>query len=152
LEIFLPYLRQQLTHRLVIDTLANFAELDAKVTDVLVSKVLKLGMPVTPIYTIFENIKDSSKPDQNNWSGYLIPAADAGYTFIVKNSDPKPVLSLDGVILDFIQQEDPTNEWWSAALALQAGKLYKLATTGVELKNISGKPQLQPLQQSHRRH
>jgi len=136
LEIFLPYLRQQLTHRLVIDTLANFAELDAKVTDILVSKVLKLGMPVTPIYTIFENIKDSSKPDQNNWSGYLIPAADAGYTFIVKNGDPKPVLSLDGVILDFIQQEDPTNEWWSAALALQAGKLYKLATTGVELKNI----------------
>jgi len=136
LDIFLPYLRRQLSHRLIIDTLGNFAGLDAKITDVLVSKVLKLGTPVTPIYTVFERIKDSSKPDQNNWSGYLIPAADTGYTFIVKNSDAKPVLSLDGIIQDFIQQEDPTNEWWSATLALQAGKLYKLATTGVELNNI----------------
>ncbi|MBF8277154.1 MAG: hypothetical protein HW390_2227 [Candidatus Brocadiaceae bacterium] len=136
LEIFLPYLRQELTHRFVIDALANFVELDAKITNVLVSEVLKLGAPATPIYGIFEKIKESSKPDENNWSGYLILAADAGYTFIVKNSATKPAVTIDGVIVDFTVQEDPTNEWWSGTTPLQAGKLYKLATTGVGLKNI----------------
>lgn len=136
LGIFLPYLRQQLTHRFVIDTLADFAELEIKVTDVLVSEVLKLGDSATPIYSIFEGIKDSSKPVENNWSGYLIPTADTHYTFIVKDSDTKPVVSIDGVNLDFTAEEDPTNEWWSISTELEAGKLYKLATTGVELKNI----------------
>lgn len=136
LEIFLPYLRQELTHRFIIDTLANFAELDMKITDVLVSEVLKLGTPITPIYSIFEKIKESSKPDESNWNGYLIPAADMAYTFIIKNSDTKPVVNIDGIILDFTVQEDPTNEWWSGPIPLQAGKLYKLAATGIAIKDI----------------
>lgn len=136
LEIFLPYLRQQLTHRFVIDTLADFAEVESKITDVLVSEILKQGAPVTPIYDIFEKIKDTSKPVETNWSGYLIPAADASYTFIARDSDNKPVISIDGTSLDFTVQEDPTNEWWSAMLPLQAGKLYQVSTTGIELKNI----------------
>lgn len=136
LEIFLPYLRQQLTHRFVIETLAVYAELESKVTDELISKILKLGTPAEPIYSIFEKIKDSSKPTETNWSGFLIPAANANFTFIIKNSDAAPVISIDGVALHFTVQEDPTNEWWSDTKELQAGKLYKLATTGVELKNI----------------
>jgi len=136
LEIFLPYLRQQLTRRFVIDTLANFAGVESKITDVLVSEILKQGAPAAPIYGIFEKIKDSSKPIETNWSGYLIPAADASYTFIVRDSDSKPVISIDGVSLDFTVQEDPTNEWWSMLMTLQAGRLYKLSTTGIELKNI----------------
>jgi hypothetical protein len=136
LEIFLPYLRQQLTHRFVVDTLAVFAELESKVTDELVSKILKLGNPAAPIYDIFEKIKDSAKPIETSWSGYLIPAANANFTFVVKNSDAAPSVSIDGVALNFTAQEDPTNEWWSDAKELTAGKLYKLSTTGVELKKI----------------
>lgn len=136
LEIFLPYLRQQLTHRFVIDTLAAYAELESNVTDELVSQVLKLGTPPEPIYHIFEQLKDSSKPPETSWSGYVIPAVSAHVTFIVKNTDAAPVVTIDGVALHFTVQEDPTNEWWSDPLGLQAGKLYKLVTTGVELKNI----------------
>nr|WP_218780231.1 neuraminidase-like domain-containing protein [Crenothrix polyspora] len=142
LAIFLPYLRQQLTHRFVIDTLAAYAEIDSKVTDTLVSSVLKLGANAEPIYNIFEKIKDSSKSVETNWSGYLIPAVDTSYRFIVKHSSDKdgkpvsPLISLDGAGLVFEQQEDPSDEYWSEAKFLQAGKLYKLATTGVELKNI----------------
>ena len=136
LEIFLPYLRQQLTHRFVIDTLAGFAELESKVTDELVSKTLKLGNPAAPIYDIFEKIKDTAKPIETNWSGYLIPAANTNFTFIVKDSDISPSVNIDGVALNFSAQEDPTNEWWSDAIELTAGKLYKLIATGVELKNI----------------
>ncbi|XEC94317.1 neuraminidase-like domain-containing protein [Paenibacillus tarimensis] len=136
LELFLPYLRRQLSHRFVIDTLANFTGLDPKIADVLVSRVLKLGSPAAPIYTVFESIKESAKPEETNWSGYVIPPADAVYTFIVKNSDSKPVVSIDGEGLDFTAEEDPTNEWWSGTTPLQAGKLYKLAATGIELKNM----------------
>ena len=136
LEIFLPYLRQQLAHRFVIDTLSSFVGLENKVTDVLASEILMQGIPAAPIYSIFEKIKDSSKPVETNWNGYLIPASDASYTIIIKNSDTMPVVSIDGVGLNFARQEDPDNEWWSDAIPLQAGKLYKLATTGVDLKNI----------------
>lgn len=142
LEIFLPYLRQQLTHRFVIDTLAGFAELEGKVTDVLASNILMLGTPAEPIYNIFEKIKDSSQPAETNWSGYVIPAIDTSYRFIVKHSSDKdgkpvsPLMSLDGVSLVFEQQDDPNDEYWSEAKLLQAGKLYKLVTTGVELKNV----------------
>jgi|CXWL01.1.fsa_nt_gi hypothetical protein len=136
LEIFLPYLRQQLTHRFVIDILAGFAELESKETDQLVSKTLKLGTPAAPIYDIFEKIKDSAKPVETNWSGYLIPSTNANFTFVVKDSDTAPSVSIDGVALNFTRQDDPDNEWWSDAIELIAGKLYKLNTTGVELKNI----------------
>ncbi|PEJ85528.1 neuraminidase-like domain-containing protein [Bacillus toyonensis] len=144
LEIFLPYLRQQLTHRFVIDTLANFTGLDGKVTNVLIAEVLKLSSTATPIYSIFERIKESSKSDEANWSGYLIPSADANYTFIIKNSVTKPIVSIDGVVLDVSDPEESTNEcrddlnkeWWSETKQLQAGKLYKLNTTDLELKNI----------------
>lgn len=141
LEIFLPYLRQELSHRLVIDTLANFTGLDEKITDVLVSEVLKPGASDVPIYSIFDKIKESTKPDENNWSGYLIPPVEAGYTFIIKNSDTKPAVSINGDVLDFTAQEDANqedliDEWWSGSRSLQAGKLYKLAATGAELKNI----------------
>lgn len=137
LAVFLPYLRQQLTHRFVIETLANFTELEAKITEVLVSEVLKKDEK--PIYGIFEKIKESGKPDES--SGYLIPATDAGYTFVARDSKAAPAISLDGVALNFTRQEDPDqenpdNEWWSEATQLQAGKLYKLATSGVGLKNI----------------
>lgn len=141
LEIFLPYLREQLTHRFVIDALANFTELDTKITDVLVSEVLNLGSSVTPIYSIFEKIKESTKPDETNWSGYLIPAADTDYTFIIKNSSTKPIVNVGGEALIFKVEEDPafeeaTVEWWSNTKSLQAGKLYKLSTADIELKSI----------------
>ncbi|PGE39774.1 hypothetical protein COM60_08350 [Bacillus toyonensis] len=144
LEIFLPYLRQQLTHRFVIDTLAKFTGLDGKTTDLLVSDVIKrVGSTDTPIYNTFEKIKESSNPDVTNWSGYIIPTTDTNYTFIIKKSDIKPNISIDEVHLDFTDQ-DSTNEcqdeqnkeWWSGPILLQAGKLYKIATIGVELKNI----------------
>ncbi|WP_152965917.1 neuraminidase-like domain-containing protein [Pseudobacteroides cellulosolvens] len=136
LEIFLPYLRKELSYRFVIDNLSNYVGLDAKTIDVLVSEVLKLGSPAAPIYNIFESIKESTKPVENNWSGYLIPSADTIYTFVVKKSDTKPSVSVDGETIDFTAQDDPTNEWWSISIPLLGGKLYKLTTTDVEFKNI----------------
>ena len=136
LEVFLPYLRQKLSHTFIIEILSGFAGSDSKVTDALVSEILTLGTPVQPIYSIFENIKESSKLIETNWKGYLIPSSANHFTFVVKNSAVQPTISIDGQVLNFKQQEDPTNEWWSDEIELQAGKLYWLTTTSLELKNI----------------
>ena len=45
-------------HHFIINTLSNFADLDAEMTDELVSKVLITGIPLEPIYSIFEEVKD----------------------------------------------------------------------------------------------
>ncbi|WP_432409200.1 neuraminidase-like domain-containing protein [Wukongibacter sp. M2B1] len=140
LEIFLPYLRQQLSYRFVIDTLVDFTGLDAKITEVLVSKVLRQKLTSMPIYNIFKIIRESNRVDETSWKGYLIPAVDAKYTFIIKNGDTKPTVSIDGNILDLIQEDSSddcmNHEWWSKTKTLQAGKLYKLHVSGVEFKNI----------------
>lgn len=138
LELFLPYLRQQLTHRFVIDTLAKQIGLDTKVTDVLVTEIVRDSSD-KPLYDIFEKIKESAKPNDANWNGYLIPASDASYTFIVKNSNDAPTVIVDGKQLHFTASEDPTNEWWSGALTLQAGKIVKLAATGIKLSDLCWK-------------
>jgi hypothetical protein len=136
LKIFLPYLRQQLSHRLVVNTLSAYAGLATKETDVLISEVLVSGSPSASLFSIFEKIKESAKPADTSWRGYLIPASENTYTFIVRESDAQPVITLDGVSLDFTVQEDPTNEWWSASLELEAGKLYNVQTTGIPMENI----------------
>ncbi len=134
--VFLPYLRRQLTHRFIVDTLSGLVGLDRKVTDVFISEVLRVGTPSAPVYNIFEAIKESAKPTSIDWNGYMIPSAEGQYTFIVKDSDAKPDISIDGNALEFTAQEDPTNEWWSNAQKLQAGKLYKFAVNGIDLKNL----------------
>lgn len=138
LEIFLPYLRQELSHRFIVDALSDFESLETKITDVLISQILKLGTPVTTAYSIFESIRESNLPVGKDWSGYFIPARETTYTFIIKNftatnSKPHPVISIDGVTLVFAVQEYPADEWWSADIPLQADKLYKLSNGGTGL-------------------
>lgn len=136
LKLFLPYLRGQLTRRFIIDTLAGFVGIDGKLADALVSEVLKIGDPAMPILGLFERIRDSAGPAEAGWSGYLVPPADAAYTLIVKNNDSPPIVALDGGAIAFEAQEDPTNEWWSGALSLQGGRLYKLQASGAAIVDL----------------
>ena len=152
LMVFLPYLRRELTHRFVIDTLSNLAGLPREVTDTLISEVLMTtDTPQMPIYNVFEKIKNSATPSDGSWQGYLIPSAEGNYTFIVKDgdSDNDPNLSIEEMPpfawekpcamppFELEQTDDPTNEWWAKIpVTLQAGKLYKLSVTGIDLANI----------------
>jgi hypothetical protein len=139
INVFMPYLRQQLTHRFIVETVSGIAGLEKEITDALISEVLRIGTPLTPVYSVFEAIKESARPDNMNWSGYLIPSASGQYSFIIRDSDSKPVLGIDGAALTFTAQEDPTNEWWSSPQKLQAGKLYNLSVSGIDLKNLNWK-------------
>lgn len=139
LGIFLPYLRQQLSRRFVIDTLAAHVGLDAKTAAVLVEEALLSGAPAAPIYGVFAAIKDSAKPDEAGASGMLLPPADADYTLIVRDSDAQPAIRLDGKPIAMTAQEDPTNEWWSEPIPLQAGRPYKLEAAGVSRSTLHWK-------------
>jgi Tc toxin complex TcA C-terminal TcB-binding domain/Neuraminidase-like domain len=138
LNVFLPYLRQELTHRFVVATLSNLVGLGSEITDVLISEVLMSSPSSSPIYTIFEKIRRSAKPVGMDWQGYLIPSVDADYTFIVKETSIKPQVLIEGVPpFDWELQLDNRNEWWAKTpIKLQAGKLYKLSVTGIDLKNV----------------
>ena len=139
MQVFLPYLRRELTHRFIVDTLSNLVGLERQVTDVLISEVLRIGTPPVAVFDVFQAIKESAAPASANFRGYLIPSTDAAFTFVVKNSDNAPDVRIEGLPLAFIQQEDPTNEWWSSPQKLQAGKLYQLAINGLELKHFQWK-------------
>ncbi|BFT72396.1 neuraminidase-like domain-containing protein [Paenibacillus sp. P36] len=138
LEIYLPYLRQQLSHRFVINTLAGFVGLDAKIVEALVSEVLKQDASDEPIYGIFENIKESANPNEAKWEVYVNPASDALYTFVVRDSDTEPAVSMDGKALVFTEQEDLVNgkEWWSDTQTLHAGTLVNLVASGIHITQI----------------
>jgi hypothetical protein len=134
LTIYIPYLRQELTRRFIVNTLAGFAGLELDITDALLTKVLHTAG--APLFDVFKKIKESEKPDEANWEGYLVPPATSNYILVIKDSNAKPVVSIDERLIDFEAQEDPTNEWWSTSVELQAGKLYKLEAVATELKNI----------------
>jgi Tc toxin complex TcA C-terminal TcB-binding domain/Neuraminidase-like domain len=128
LQVFLPYLRQQLYHSFIINLLSNQTGMDPAVTDLLVSTVLQVPAIPTPVpvYNVFESIKNSSAPSATGWNGFLIPATDSVVTFIVQNGSTvqAPVILLGNTAIPFIQQDDPTNEWWSVPTKLLAGKVY----------------------------
>jgi hypothetical protein len=139
LAVFLPYLRRELAHRFVVATLSNALSLSAEITDVLISKILETNdAPPKKIYRIFEAIKASAKPSATNFKGYLIPSTTSDYTFVVKDSDTLQNIVIEGKTLALTQQEDPTNEWWSETINLQAGKLYEFSAS-IETKNLHWK-------------
>jgi hypothetical protein len=139
LAVFLPYLRRELAHRFVVATLSNALSLSAEITDVLISKILETNdAPPKKIYRIFEAIKASAKPSATNFKGYLIPSTTSDYTFVVKDSDTLQNIVIEGKNLALTQQEDPTNEWWSETINLQAGKLYEFSAS-IETKNLHWK-------------
>ncbi|WKA60353.1 neuraminidase-like domain-containing protein [Planococcus shenhongbingii] len=144
LAVFMPYLRQQLARRFIVATLAEFLELDAKITDVLISEIIRSRATSMPIYDIFEDLKESGETGENNWSGFIIPQTNAKYTFIIKESKEEPAVRIDEMNLK-LTKESSANEWWSEPIILQAGRLYKVATEKAELDHIFWKTATSPV-------
>lgn len=139
LQLFLPYLREELIRKLITETLSGLTGMDQECTAVLMTRILKSGTPEETLYTIFRGIQSAAIPAASSWQGYLIPAAGNNYTFIAKNADVMPVITLNGKTIMLQQQEDPTNEWWAAAPeTLQGGQLYDLQINGLsaDLKDL----------------
>jgi len=137
LQHFLPFLRQRLSHRLIVDTLSGIAGLAGDVTDVLLSDVLITKATSEAAVVTLQKIKDPPPGNPSGWKGYLIPPADDMYTFIATTDtgDPQPApLLIDGVSLPFPnQRDDPSNIWSTNPIKLKTGKLYALELTDLKI-------------------
>jgi peptidoglycan hydrolase-like protein with peptidoglycan-binding domain len=129
LQHFLPFLRQRLAHRFIVDTLANATSLPSNIADALLSDLLTIGATKQPAINVLEGIKAQSVSSTGVWKGYLIPPTDEAFTFVaISDTQPLPLL-LDGESIAFkYQQEDPSNVWSTdpTAKKLKSGKLYWL--------------------------
>jgi hypothetical protein len=142
LHHFLPFLRQRLAHRLIIDTLAGTASLPTDVTDALLSDLLTVGASNQPAITVLEGIKAQGAIGTGVWKGYLIPPTDEVYTFVAESETQPPALMLDGEMIVFkYQQEDPSNVWSTdpTAKKLKSGKLYWLEINGASASQLQWK-------------
>ena len=135
LQHFLPFLRQQLSHRLVVETLAGAAGLANDVTDVLLSGILVAGPAKDYAIAVLENVHHQPPGPATGWKGYLIPPAAGSYTFIaISDTQPAPLV-LNGTPVPFPhQQDDPSNVWSSDPVNLKSGTLYALETGVIPLQ------------------
>ncbi|MEH2358568.1 neuraminidase-like domain-containing protein [Nostoc sp.] len=142
LKYFLPFLRQRLAHRLIVDTLASAMSLPTDVTDTLLSNLLKVGTSNQSAIGILEKIKVEPVANGGNWKGYLIPPTDEAYAFVATSETQPLPLKLDNEPISFeYQQEDPSNVWSTAPTAknLKSGKLYNLEVSGQTPEHIQWK-------------
>ncbi len=145
LQYFMPFLRQQLEHQLIVATLAGATSLPNDVTDVLLSNILVAGTPPQPAIVALDAIKAQPAENPTDWKGYLIPPADNSYTFIAIN-DTQPVpLILNGQTIPFPHQQDcPPNVWSSDPQALKNGRLYPLEVPGQNTEWLNWKTSTSP--------
>jgi DNA-binding transcriptional MerR regulator len=128
LQVFLPFLREQLSQRLIIDTSSSSAGLPSDVTNELLSDILTVGTHQVSAMKALEAIKIKPLGTPVGWQGYLIPSVDAVFTFVAIGDIQPPPLTLDGQSISFsVQQECPPNVWSSGTpTKLTSGKLYRL--------------------------
>ena len=135
LQYFMPFLRQQLTHRFIVSTMSSAASLANDVTDALLSDILVVGTSTTSqsAITVLENIAAKTDGSTSNWKGYLIPSVDGVYTFIAKSETQPAPLLLDGQSIPFkYQQEDPSDIWSTDPTSkLKSGNLYSFEFSGL---------------------
>lgn len=132
IKAFLPYLRTKLENKFIIDTISDQAGTDADTTERLLTEILVDGTPAASIIETFRGIKNQP-PVTSPWNGFLIPAAEDTYTFVMTVTTPTlgATLLLQGQTIAFHQQDDPNNVWLSDPVKLKAGTAYPIVITGL---------------------
>ena len=146
LKHFIPFLRKRLVHQFILDNLSNALGVEKELTDVLISEVLKDGDPLRTLIKIFEEINKHIPSDEDEWKGYLIPASEDDYIFVVRSDNqPKPI-KIDDQNFNLHQQEDPSNIYLSDPVRLKAGQAYLFELEGLtsDLKDLFWKTPLSP--------
>ncbi len=132
LSAFLPYLRQQLKDRFIVDTTSGTASLSSDVTAALLSDILTVGTPSQSAIAVLRNL-EAATPTGGPWSGYLIPPADGDYTFVAISDTTQPdAITIAGRQYLFHQQDDPNNVWFTDPVRLKNGVPYPLKASSLD--------------------
>jgi hypothetical protein len=127
---FLPFLQKQRVRELIIQTLSLHLKLDTTLTEILLTAALTSQDGKSALITDIEKVKGQQAGDPALWNGYLSPAADDLYTFVIDSAGPVQ-LWLDGepVALSPVQNDAASLE--SKPLRLKATQLYQLKVAGL---------------------
>jgi hypothetical protein len=143
LRKFLPVLRQFLSKRLVVETMASGTKISPEVTEVLLTNIVSVrGQDAvkTPLgaLDVLQGLQDDVRASNGNFTGYLVPPSDGEYRFYCETEDPtKPApLHVDGVSIEFQPLSD--YEYWTEPQTLKGGVVYDLNVNGIELSGKNG--------------
>ena len=138
---FVPYLRAQLSRKLIISTMSDAVGLTSlDVATMLITETITLPGKDghnQSIMDILINLTNTVLAAGSAWTGYLIPPTTDTYTFI-GFGDKKPAdLTIDGVAIPFVrQQADPNDVWFTDPTPLAGGRLYKFNAGGQTVPGI----------------
>ena len=152
LQNFLPFLREQLAQRLIVDTMSTAAGLPSDITNLLLSEILQVGTPAQSAMKALNNIKNQPPGTPNSWKGYLIPSANAAYTFVGTGDTQPADLLIGGQAVSLAHEDDPSNtcagepkRWSSDPIKLKGGTLYMLEVTDRTADKLKWKTAISPL-------
>jgi hypothetical protein len=119
---FLPYLRTELTNRIIIDELSNASGLEKSILQSLTKNILQVG--TSSLFNEIATVRVSNFPLFKQ--AFLIPQLESEYNFIIKDKNIQPFIN--GNKISFTTNPDVNGEWWSLqSEPLQAGNVYFLS-------------------------
>ncbi len=115
-------------------------------TDRTLSKTVLENIPTDPNSTttpidVLMNVLQADS-DGETWTGYIAPASNDSYIFIIAQDEQPPPFTLDGVVMSFTkQQEDPQRVWVTKLTAsrLDSSRLYSLEIPAASLAFLEWK-------------
>ncbi|MBO9202543.1 MULTISPECIES: Tc toxin subunit A-related protein [Niastella] len=144
---FIPFLKKQLAQRLIYEKLSKEIQLDAGTTEWLLTMSLTNDDGSQPLVNDFLKI-GQQVPPVASWDGYLIPAANDAYTFVIAATQ-QPALLLNDQPLTVQPVAGATGQYETTPQPLKAGQLYRLKITGLngDLSKLSWKTATVPRMQ-----
>lgn len=133
---FLPFVRKRLTFQQIVQNLSLNLKLDAATTETLVTEILLAQDGKSPLINDIEKVKEQRGGSSTEWNGYLSPAADDRYTFVIRSERPVQ-LWLDGEAVALTPEENDAQQYESRPLRLKGAQLYRLKITGLN-EELSG--------------
>ena len=119
----------------------------------LLSEILLVGTPTQSAMEALENIKNQPPGAPSGWKGYLIPSADAAYTFVTSGDTQPADLLIGGqpspsrlsrTILQTNVRAIP-NDGRVTPIKLKSGTLYLLEVTDRTADKLQWKTAISPL-------
>ena len=146
---FMPFLRNILSARLIINTVSGPANIPTTdLTTLLISTIIQVGTPPQTALTSLSSIQNAPASSATSWSGYLIVPTTDQYIVGVKGgfTTQPPPLMVNSQPVPFTQQQtDPNDVWFTNPQYLTAGLLYSFVVTGQSLSNLQWKSTRSPL-------
>ncbi|MCI0442535.1 hypothetical protein L0152_04865, partial [bacterium] len=150
IQAFMPYLREQLRQRTVVQFLASDLGLDQAITSKLVMEVIQSGAGET-IYAEIIRLKEQKddlgedQPPPLVWEGFFVPKQEGYYSFLLEAEAEDATLTFNNKLLNdsdefklYREDDEQLHYYQSLPIFLKAGQTYPFRLQGFD-EDESGK-------------